>query len=86
MPKGVRLVFNRNAFREIRLQPKVQDNMFERAERIAEACGEGFTAVRTAKPRNRARAAVVTTSIEAINRNARENTLVNNLDAGRGDG
>ena len=79
----MKIKFNRNAFREIRLLPEVAADVHDRAERVAAAAGEGFDAFPTQAPRNRARAAVVTTSMKAIRQNARDNTLLRALDAGR---
>ena len=79
----MKIKFNRNAFREIRLLPEVAADVHDRAERVAAAAGEGFDAFPTQAPRNRARAAVVTTSMKAIRQNARNNTLLRALDAGR---
>ena len=79
----MKIKFNRNAFREIRLLPEVAADVHDRAERVAAAAGEGFDAFPTQAPRNRARAAVVTTSMKAIRQNARDNTLLRALGAGR---
>lgn len=80
---AVKIRYNRNAFREIRLMPEVAAEVHRRAERIAGAAGEGYEAFPTQAPRNRARAAVVTTSMRAIRDNARNQTLLRSLDAGR---
>lgn len=80
---AVRLVFNMRAFRDLRCLPSVQDDMFERAQRIASASGPGYAAVRTFNPRNRARAAALTRSYAARRDNARNHTLIANLNAGR---
>ena len=79
----MKIKFNRGAFREIRLLPEVAADVHDRAERVAAAAGEGFDAFPTQAPRNRARAAVVTTSMKAIRQNARDNTLLRALGAGR---
>lgn len=79
---ALKIKWNRGAFRELRTQPKVQADIVERAERIAEACGAGFE-VRASEPRNRARAVVLTVEPAAMVRNARDHTLLSNLDAGR---
>ena len=69
-------------FRELRKSPAVRAEILRRAEAVAAAAGDGFRAVESA-PRNRARAAVVPVTAEAAARNARENTLLHALDAGR---
>lgn len=79
----MKIVWNRNAFREIRLLPKVAADVHDRAERVASAAGDGFEAFPTANPRNRARAAVVTTTPRAMRRNARDQTLLRSLQAGK---
>ena len=78
-----KIKWNNPAFREIRTLPAVDADMQSRADRVAAAAGSGYEAKRTANPRNRARAAVVTTSYRAIRENARNNTLLRALDAGR---
>ena len=78
-----KITWNRDAFRQIRLLPEVDADMQSRAARVAAAAGSGYEAKRTDAPRNRARAAVVTTSYRAIRENARNNTLLRALDAGR---
>jgi len=75
--------WNRDAFRQIRLLPEVAADVHDRARRVAEAAGEGYEAFPTQDARNRSRAAVVTTDMKAIRDNARNNTLLRNLDAGR---
>lgn len=78
-----KIKYNRDAFRQIRLLPEVAADVHRRAERVAAAAGDGYEAFPTQAPRNRARAAVVTTSMKAIRQNARQNTLLRALDAGR---
>ena len=84
---ALRIVWNYrgsgNAFRALRLDPKVQADIARRAEAVADAAGEGFEAFPTTTPRNRARAAVVPVTAEAAVQNARENTLIRALDAGK---
>lgn len=77
-----KLTFNRDAFRALRTDPKVQAEILRRAKAVAAAAGDGFEAV-TSPPRNRARASVVPVTAEAAARNARDNTLLHALDAGR---
>lgn len=80
---ATRIVFNTQAFRELRTLPAMWDDVTERAERIAAACGDGFEAHRSTQRVNRAGAIVITATAEARARNARENTLIVNLTAGR---
>jgi len=75
--------YNRNAFRDLRLLPEVAADVHARARRVAAAAGEGYVAVPTADPYSRSRAAVVTTSAQAVRDNARTNALLRALDAGR---
>jgi hypothetical protein len=78
-----KIKWNRDAFRQVRLLPEVAADVHGRAERIAVAAGDGYEAFPTQAPRSRARAAVVTTSFRAIRENARNQTLLRHLDAGR---
>ena len=80
---AAKISWNRDAFRQIRLLPEVDADMQARAARVAAAAGSGYEAKRSDAPRNRARAAVVTTSMKAIRQNARDNTLLRALDACR---
>lgn len=81
---AVKIVWKRGAFRELRTLPSVVADVEARAERIAAACGDGFE-VRSGITggRGRARSAVLTTTVRAIARNARDHTLLSNLDRGR---
>lgn len=69
-------------FRALRTSPGVTRDIAARAEVIAFACGPGFVA-RSNTGRNRSRAAVITADARAIRRNARDNTIMRNLNAGR---
>ena len=80
---AVKIRWNIDAFRQIRLEPKVAADVHDRAERVAAAAGGGYEAFPTANPRNRARAAVVTTSRRAMLDNARNQTLLRSLQAGK---
>lgn len=85
---------NRKAMREIRNSPEVQAELLRRAERVRDAALSSFNAdpsdrhegyaadVQTGT--NRARAGVVTTTAHAMNHNAKNNTLLRALEAGRG--
>ena len=79
---AAKVKLSNKAFRELRTSPAVRAEIMRRAEAVAAAAGDGFQAVESA-PRNRARAAVVPVTVEAARKNARENTLLHALDAGR---
>jgi hypothetical protein len=80
MPK---IKLNNAAFRELRTSEAVQADLAERAKRIADAAGEGFEVGDGEAARNRARASVVAVTAQAQAENARNNTLLRALDAGR---
>ena len=80
MPK---VKLNLPSFRALRTSPEVEADLAERAARIAAAAGEGFVVADGESGRNRARAAVVAATPGARAKNARENTLLHALDAGR---
>ena len=69
-------------FREVRRSPEALAAVRRRAQRIADASGEGYVA-EAAVGANRVRAAVITGDFAAILDNARYNTLVRNFDRGR---
>ena len=83
MSKGMKVTINSAAARKILQSSKVQADLLARAERIATGCGlEGYMAdVKVGK--NRARASVFTGDAEAILDNARNSTLLKNIDRGR---
>ncbi len=80
---ATRIVFNRKAFRELRTLPSVQDDLIERAKRIADAAGDGYVVGEPDPPRNRARAAVIASTHQARDDAARNGTLSRSLEAGR---
>lgn len=82
MAKRTIVKLNLAGFRALRNDPAVVADLSRRAQAIAVACGPGYTAV-AETGRNRARAAVITTSGVAVTDNAANNTLIRNLDAGR---
>lgn len=69
-------------FRELRLEPGVMADLGERAERIADAAGDGYEAS-TFEGKNRARASVITADFDARRDNAKNQTLLRSLDRGR---
>ncbi|PVE94994.1 hypothetical protein [Microbacterium sp. TPD7012] len=74
--------WNLRAFRELRLEPGVIDDLGERADAIADAAGPGYEAS-TFEGKNRGRASVITANANARRDNARNQTLIRSLDAGR---
>lgn len=82
----MRVKFNVPAFMALRRDPGVTQELHRRAKLIADACGgedDGFHAEVT-QGRTRARASVVAVTYQARRRNARDNTMIKALDAGRG--
>lgn len=77
----MRIVWRIAGFKELRL--KAQPLVDEIAQSVAESAGEGYLAVSTETPRNRARSAVVTADAHAMADNARNQTLLRALDANR---
>lgn len=77
-----RIKWNVKAFRELRLEPGVIADLGERAEAIADAAGPWYEAS-TFEGRNRGRASVITGDFGAIYDNAKNQTLLRSLDAGR---
>lgn len=79
----MRLKYKREAFRQLRTteQGVVQD-LQKRTDRVATRAGSGYQGNVT-RGRSRARGGVVTATKRAIRDNARNNTLVKSMDAGR---
>ena len=85
MAGNVRIKWDRSALEQVRRWPETEAELKRRADAIAAACGGeavGFVAV-TGKGRTRSRAAVIAATQRARRRNAAENTILRNLDAGR---
>ena len=78
----MRLKWRLDGFAELRTAPGVRADLRKRAERIADACGEGFEVLERQVPRKRARRLIAPVTYEAAVRNAKSNVLINNLDAG----
>lgn len=86
MAEQARLRWNRDALEQVRFWPEASAELKRRADAIAAACGgpaAGFIAV-TGEGKTRSRAAVIAASPRARRRNAKSNTILRNLDAGRG--
>lgn len=80
---AVRITLNRQGVRALLRSPAMLADLERRARRIAAAAGPGHE-VDGAIGRNRARAAVITSSIEAKVGEAKRRTLTRAIDAGRG--
>lgn len=78
-----RIKWNMAGFRELRKSAEVQNDLGRRALAIADACGPNFDPM-VSEGRTRARASVITADHDAIRKNAKENTILRNLDRGRG--
>lgn len=79
----MKLKWNRAAFRELRTnEPGVISDLRSRTNRVASRAGEGYKG-NVIAGRSRARGGVVTATRRAIRDNARNNTLVKSMDAGR---
>lgn len=70
-------------FEAIRRLPGVEAELDRRAEAIAEAAGDGYE-WSGSDGKSRSRAGVYPTTFKAIRDNAKNNTLLKALDAGRG--
>lgn len=77
-----RVDWNISGFRELRLEPGVVADLGRRAEAVADAAGAGYEAS-TFEGRNRGRASVITGDWRSRVDNARNQTLLRSLDAGR---
>ena len=79
---NVRVRLTRNGPRQVRRSQGVQADLLERAQKVAAAAGPGMEANGGVGP-NRARASVVTTTVEAMLAEARSRALTRAIDAGR---
>jgi len=79
---NVRIVVHRKAVVELLTEPGVRDDLARRAGRIADAAGAGHR-VETGTGPVRARAAVITDTVDARRREATERSLTRAVDAGR---
>lgn len=78
-----RIKLTANGPRQLRKSPGVVADLKRRADRIASAAGSGMEAS-THQGRNRARASVITGTVEAMVAEARGRVLTRAIDAGRG--
>ena len=74
--------WNRKAFPLLRTLPATDAMLKRSADAIRDGCGDGYEAFIN-PGRTRSRAAVVTTTVEAMVDNATQNRLLTNLDRGR---
>lgn len=81
----MRIDFRQAGFAEIRTAPKVMSMLNDIAQGTANRAGEGFEARPAARTggKVRGRAAVVTTSYEAMRQQARSHTLEKSLGGGQ---
>jgi hypothetical protein len=79
----MRIRWNNRFYDVQRTAPVIQHELVRRASRIAAACGEGYAADLDASGRVSARSSVYTRTYQARRDNARNNTILRNLDAGR---
>lgn len=82
---GTRIRFNQAAIKKLLKAEAVREDVHRRAKAIADAAGgeeKGYEA-QSSIGLNRARAAAITTTTEAIVDNARNQSLLRNIDAGR---
>lgn len=77
-----RIKWNIAGFRALNNERGVMADLIRRAERVAAAAGPGVV-VTPRSGKRRARVTVSTGTPEAVRRNAREQTLIRALDAGR---
>lgn len=78
----MRLELNHSAIEDLLKSKAVQDDLKDRAERIAQAAGPGHR-VEVEVGHRRARAAVITESFGAMYREATDRSLTAAVDAGR---
>lgn len=79
---STRVVLNKRNIRAILRSETVRAELVRRAENIAAAAGPGHV-VDSQIGRNRARAAVITTTAQAMAAEARDRNLTRAIDAGR---
>ncbi len=78
----IRVKINSAAARALLNSAEVKADIARRAGAVAAGAGEGFEAS-VQEGKSRARASVITADVEAIRKNAKNNTLLKNLDLGR---
>lgn len=78
----MRIKYNFKAFEHIRRLPAIEQDINNRAEKIAAHAGNGYQASPYAG-KTRHRASVITTTYKAKRDNAKNNTLIRSLHAGQ---
>lgn len=78
----IKVKLNRNGVRNLLRSAPIQNDVADRAARIAAAAGEGV-ASDSRVGRNRAHATAVTTTYEAMKAEAEDQVLTRAIDAGR---
>ena len=78
----MRILWHIAGFQALRKSPQITADITERVAAVAAACGEGYDSAVT-RGGSRVRGTVVTATPRAMADNASNNTLVNNLEAGR---
>ena len=78
-----KIKWNRAAFNALRTAPGVEADLTERAQAMAAAAGDGVEMLPAEAGRRRAHRVVATVTVEAARANAKNNTLIRALDAGR---
>lgn len=77
-----KIKWNFRAFEQLRREPGVKASIDARAKRIAAAAGDGYEAGSYAG-KTRHRGSVITANTRAMRDNAKNNTLLRSIDAGR---
>lgn len=77
-----KLKLNNAGFRALRTDPAVKRDLMKRAQRVAEAAGDGFEA-HESPGKNRARATVGARTAKARRNQSKDNVLQRALNAGR---
>ncbi|SMY01111.1 hypothetical protein BSP239C_03182 [Brevibacterium sp. 239c] len=77
-----KLKLNNAGFRALRTDPAVKRDLMKRAQRVAEAAGDGFEA-HESPSKNRARATVGARTAKARRKQSKDNVLQRALNAGR---
>jgi hypothetical protein len=79
---GPKIVLNKAGVRDMLRSPEMQAVLEERGGRIADAAGDGHRVEVEVGP-NRARAAVITDTFEAVVSESKDKTLTRAIDAAR---
>lgn len=80
----VKVALNHAAFRELMNSPEVRDDLKRRAEKVADAAGDGYEVLMNERRRGRAGVTVAPGTSAARRVEARDHKLLSALDAGRG--